>query len=175
MVSSELSTLWQIVRTISGLTNTHDAQGSLGYSDRCLHCNDHPIKFCCLWCAAMTKIKLLTCSFRSIVPTMIYVVFLYDDYHLLFPVVWFLAAYHDYRHGRKIIYTSDLNNGILTNVVVSCPILIAEGWRRPRMRQILTQSISYSLFQWFLHPVPDVIRPWLSLSNSWSLPSESTL
>ena len=39
---------------------------------------------------------------------MIYVVFICDVYHLLFPVVWFLAGYCDGRHGRTMITCDDL-------------------------------------------------------------------
>ena len=40
---------------------------------------------------------------------MICAVFLCDDYHLLFPVVEFLTAYRDGRHGRTIEVSSLLH------------------------------------------------------------------
>ena len=76
------------------LINSHDGQA--------LFCTqtDASTLMVALWCAATTIMTglCIPCCF----PSMIYAVFLCDDYHLLFPVVWFLAACHGGRHGQTM-------------------------------------------------------------------------
>ena len=66
----------------------------------------------CSWVQAppllWAPIDLIGLSIPRCCPSMIYVVFLCNDYHLLFPEVWFLAAYHDGRHGLTVIICDTL-------------------------------------------------------------------
>ena len=87
-----LSKLWSSA-ALQLLTNTRDAQVSLRYSDRrCAARRLMPSAMSIPWCC----------------PSMIYAVFICDDYHLLFPallvsVIWFVAAHHDGIHSQTMI------------------------------------------------------------------------
>ena len=80
--------------------------------------------FCCLRNAATTTITGLSISWCC--PSMIYAVFLCDEYHLLFPVVlWFLAAYGDGRHGRtRIICDEETILGVYNKM----DLLVPQPW-----------------------------------------------
>ena len=72
---------------------------SLGYSDRYLQCDYCPSTS--IICDVQQWHHWLACPFLYVVfPT---VFFLCNDYHPSFLVVWFLAPYHDGRHGRIMI------------------------------------------------------------------------
>ena len=83
------------------LTNTHDAQVSLAGLRQMHPLRWLPIDCCHPLCAAMTTSTGLSIPWCS--SSMIYDIFLCDDCHPLFIVVWSSAAYHDDRHGQTMI------------------------------------------------------------------------
>ena len=123
-----------------------------------------PIDICHPRCAAITTSTGL--SIPCCYPSMIYEVFLCDDCHSLFLVVWLFAAYHDAgRYGRPTI-TWDV-----WRLIIKVPDVRREYWpvalhirsfyALSMIRQVFSCSICFQ-------------RPWFASPDPRSRPSSHT-